>query len=83
MSDLGGLRARFRAEYGNPLDAANQYVGALEAQVERLTRRIPDPDDLRLVLDAAEYVVKEHDTGPEPDMLAAAVARLRATLEEA
>jgi HD superfamily phosphodiesterase len=70
---------------------------ALGAEVERLTHqlkgqirsklailnRVPDPNDLRLVLDAAEYVVKEYDTGPEPDMLAAAIASLCATLEEA
>jgi len=100
MSDLGELRARFRAEYGNPLDAANQYVGALEAKVERLNRfndelaadkfrllkeiraldaRIPDPDDLRVVLEAVDTYLAEDVHAPKEAW--ETVARLRATLE--
>jgi hypothetical protein len=50
----------------------------LEAKVKELERRIPDPDDLRAVLDAFDpYSV----SGPQGRALDAAAERLRATLE--
>jgi hypothetical protein len=76
------LEAEVERLKGHRADEARWHADCAD-EVERLRARIPDPDDLRLVLDAAEYVVKEYDTGPEPDMLAAAIASLRATLEEA
>jgi hypothetical protein len=83
LEKLGAIQDSVCDHRARVISEQDTHIKALEAKVKELERLIPDPDDLRLVLDAAEYVVKEYDTGPEPDMLAAAIASLRATLEEA
>jgi len=73
--------------YRNPEGpGAADRIEALEAEVERLTKRIPDPDDLRIVLDLAdcEYAnVEEFGSEEEKRLYGEPIARLRAILEEA
>jgi hypothetical protein len=47
----------------------------LEAKVKELERRIPDPDDLRMVCDLAHAAAMSYERD--------AIIRVRATLEEA
>ena len=80
MSDLGEMdRAELAAlVIGHPaIDRALHHIAALEAEVERLRARIPDPDDLLLLLDGLPE-------NPDPGLAAlwwASYDRLRATLE--
>ena len=85
MSDLSNLRGLYEWWAGNfPEERhAHEYVEALEAEVERLSAdlaaaraRIPDPSDLRTLLD--NYLPSRV---PVPDRERALVARVRATLE--
>ena len=53
------------------------------AEIERLRRLVPNPDDLRTICNVAQYAANTTPTD-DPESLApllAAVARVRATLE--
>jgi len=64
------------------LNEAADRIEALEAEVERLTKRIPDPDDLRMLANIAEWADEQHPERWDSQETAAAIASVRATLED-
>jgi hypothetical protein len=59
-----------------------EHRGQIPDEVRRLVRRIPDPDDLRAVLDAADTGIGELYGIGDVGAFTGAVARVRATLED-
>jgi predicted nuclease with TOPRIM domain len=59
-----------------------RQIRDLKKKVRELERGIPDPDDLRMLANIAEWADEQHPERWDSQETAAAIASVRATLEE-